>query len=230
MPATAAFVKAVQHALHAHADPQRAVPMAAYMKQRFPFLGIGTPTRRLATRPLLAQCKGASADALIACAQALFALPEREFHYVACDLLAKYAGQLGVAEIDALTQLAQQHSWWDSVDSLVKPLGAIVRADLRHGGQRGQAQMDALLHSPDFWLRRMAMLHQLGWRGDTDATRLFRYARTLAPESEFFIRKAIGWALRDYARHAPDAVRQFLVEHGTALSPLSVREAGKHLG
>jgi 3-methyladenine DNA glycosylase AlkD len=73
------------------------------------------------------------------------------------------------------------------------------------------------------------MIHQLGWREHTDEDRLFGYARALAAESDFFIRKAIGWALRDYAWHAPDAVIGFLSASRDLISPLSLREASKHL-
>jgi 3-methyladenine DNA glycosylase AlkD len=73
------------------------------------------------------------------------------------------------------------------------------------------------------------MLHQLGWRLDTDTMRLFGYAQQLSDDKDFFIRKAIGWALRDYARWNPQAVTAFLVEHRDTLSRLSVREAAKHL-
>jgi 3-methyladenine DNA glycosylase AlkD len=89
--------------------------------------------------------------------------------------------------------------------------------------------MDVWLKHPSHWVRRSAMLHQLGWRLDTDTTRLFGYATQLADEKEFFIRKAIGWALRDYARWNPQAVTDFLVEHRASLSGLTVREAAKHL-
>ncbi|MEY4268768.1 MAG: hypothetical protein RIS90_3303, partial [Pseudomonadota bacterium] len=89
--------------------------------------------------------------------------------------------------------------------------------------------MDAWLGHPNLWVRRVAMLHQLGWKAQTDQARLFRYALALAPETEFFIRKAIGWALRDHARTQPEAVRAFLAEHGLVLSGLTRREAGKHL-
>ncbi|MBY0446315.1 MAG: DNA alkylation repair protein, partial [Burkholderiales bacterium] len=82
---------------------------------------------------------------------------------------------------------------------------------------------------PDFWIRRIAMLHQLGWKSETDLTRFPNYAKQLAPETEFFIRKSIGWALREYAWHDPAAIRVFLAEMGDQLSPLSRREAGKHL-
>ena len=73
------------------------------------------------------------------------------------------------------------------------------------------------------------MLHQLGWSTETDVARLFDYAMTLAPETDFFIRKAIGWALRDYARHDPQAVRDFLALNRNRLSGLTTREAAKHL-
>ena len=89
--------------------------------------------------------------------------------------------------------------------------------------------MTELIVDEDFWLRRIALLHQLGWGEATDQKRLFRYCLQQAGEQEFFIRKAIGWALRDYARHAPQAVADFLTHNGAVLSPLSRREAAKHL-
>jgi 3-methyladenine DNA glycosylase AlkD len=90
--------------------------------------------------------------------------------------------------------------------------------------------MDVALRHPNMWVRRVAMLHQLGWRAETDTSRLFFYASELAAEPDFFIRKAIGWALRDYARHDPQAVRSFLQDARDRFSPLSIREAAKHLG
>ena len=86
----------------------------------------------------------------------------------------------------------------------------------------------ALLHD-DFWMRRIALLHQLGWRGETDTERLYSYCLRLAHEKEFFIQKAIGWALRDYARHDPQAIRRFTEAHRQQLAPLTYREASKHL-
>lgn len=93
-----------------------------------------------------------------------------------------------------------------------------------------QSRMDDCLAHTHLWVRRVAMLHQLGWKAHTDQHRLFRYALALASEKDFFIRKAIGWALRDHARHQPDAVRAFLAQHAQQLSGLTRREAGKHLG
>jgi 3-methyladenine DNA glycosylase AlkD len=90
--------------------------------------------------------------------------------------------------------------------------------------------MDRWLSHSNLWVRRVAMLHQLGWKAQTDEARLLRYALALAPETDFFIRKAIGWALRDHARTRPEAVRAFLLQHAQRLSGLTRREAGKHLG
>jgi len=90
--------------------------------------------------------------------------------------------------------------------------------------------MDDCLVHPPLWVRRIAMLHQLGWKSQTDQERLFRYALALSGETDFFIRKAIGWALRDHARTQPEAVRRFLAQHANEFSGLTRREAGKHLG
>lgn len=211
------------------ADPAKAAPMRAYMKDKFPFLGIPSAGRRQATMPAIRAAKGISRQDLLAAARALWAMPQREHQYVALDLLDRHAKLLDMTDVDALVALARDKSWWDTVDALAVTIGGIVRrARVREPDP--QARMDAALRDPDLWVRRIAMLHQLGWRGDTDERRLFAYSLELAAETDFFIRKAIGWALRDYARHAPDAVRAFLNEHAGVLSMLTRREAGKHLG
>jgi 3-methyladenine DNA glycosylase AlkD len=91
------------------------------------------------------------------------------------------------------------------------------------------ATMDAWVTDENMWLARTAILHQLRYKERTDADRLFRYCTLQAGHRDFFIRKAIGWALRDYARTNPDAVRRYVDEHRSILAPLSIREASKHL-
>ena len=105
-------------------------------------------------------------------------------------------------------------------------IGTVIARE-RKTGADAQARADAWIEHRSPWVRRIAMLHQLGWRLETDEARLFRYARTLAPESDVFVRKAIGWALRDYAHWNPAAVSAFLAAHRDHLSALTVREAGK---
>ena len=191
--------------------------MAAYMRDQFPFLGVQTPARRLAMKPLIKAFRGRPLEA----ATLLWQQPEREFQYVACDLLR--ASTLSAADLPALEALVTSKSWWDSVDSLAPSIGALVLRE-----RVLVARMDALIRAENLWLRRVALLYQLGWKEGTDRERLFGYCLACGPESEFFIRKAIGWALRQYARTDPAAVREFLRQNAGVLSPLSLREAGKH--
>ncbi|OEZ97782.1 DNA alkylation repair enzyme [Janthinobacterium sp. HH107] len=214
-------------ALEAAAEPGRAAPMQAYMRGQFVFLGVAAPQRRLAARGLLAGLKGVGAEVLLEHAQLLWQQPEREYQHVALDMLALHRRQLGVEHLPALLGLARQRAWWDSVDGMAGIVGEVLQAERQRGGD-GHAHMDGALRHEDLWLRRIAMLHQLGWRADTDAGWLFDAALALAHEDEFFIRKAIGWALRVYARHAPTEVLAFATEHRQRLSPLSYREALKH--
>ena len=217
----------IESALRAQADPEQAVPMRAYMLNQFEFLGIRAGPRREALKAL-PKFTG-DPDELLALVAALWRLPEREFRYAAVDLLAKHHKRLDLAALPRIVQWVQTDAWWDTVDGLAGVVGDIVlKAKSRDAD--AQSVMDAWLVHPNLWVRRVAMLHQLGWREHTDQERLFRYALTLAGETDFFIRKAMGWALRDHARTEPDAVRQFLSQHAEQLSGLTRREAGKHLG
>lgn len=214
------IVADVRAALAPLADPGKAAGMAAYMKGRFAFLGVQTPARRRATR---AAIRGFAGEPLAAAGR-LWAAPEREFQYVACDLLGQHAPRLSGAALDGLLNLVSAKSWWDTVDALAHVIGGLVRRE-----RSLVVRIDQLLAARDFWRRRVALLHQLGWGADTDRARLFGYCLRLAGEKEFFIRKAIGWALRDYAWHDPAAVQAFLARHGAELSPLSRRQAEKNL-
>jgi 3-methyladenine DNA glycosylase AlkD len=226
--ARAALLSQIEAALRPLADPGQAAPMRAYMLDQFAFLGIRATPRRQALRGLPRLNTWTAAD-LLSVAEALWEMPEREFQYVAVDLLAKHHRQLELASLPRLLQLVQHQAWWDTVDGLAGVVGDILlRAHTRQ--PEVQRQMDDWLGHPSLWVRRVAMLHQLGWKVQTDQARLFRYALALAPETDFFIRKAIGWALRDHARTQPDAVRAFLMAHAHVLSGLTRREAGKHLG
>lgn len=214
------FALQVQQHLQALGDSDKAKWMASYMKGKFAFLGIQTPVRRQASLPLLRAFAGNPIEA----AEALWALPEREYQYVAVDLLRRQSKQLSGAHLPALEALVQDKSWWDSVDGLAVTIGGIV---LRQ--PELARRMDSLIGSPNLWLRRVALLHQLEWKESTNEARLFDYCRQCAEEKEFFIRKAIGWALRQYARTNPVAVRGFLDMYREKLSGLSFREASKHL-
>jgi 3-methyladenine DNA glycosylase AlkD len=219
------LVSAVQERLSPLADADKAEAMSAYMKGQFVFLGVRTPQRRRATAPLFRQFfRQFANERPLATAQALWVLPAREYQYVAVDWLRRQAGELTVDDLPALEGLVLSKSWWDTVDGLAVIIGALVLRE-----PRLRLRMDQLIVAPQMWLRRVALLHQLASKAQTDRQRLFDYCLRCAPENEFFIRKAIGWALRQYARSDPTAVRQFLAAHRERLSGLSYREASKGL-
>jgi len=221
------FVLAVQGAFTPWADAARAEQMKAYLLDQFEFLGLSAPARREAVKGI-GKVQWQSAHDLLAAAELLWQKPQREYRYTAVDLLRKHSSLLSVNDLPAIQALLLRDAWWETVDGL-----SAVIADLLHRAvlQKPNAAtvMDAWLGHSSHWVRRSAMLHQLGWRLDTDTARLFGYAQTLAGEKEFFIRKAIGWALRDYARWNPEEVTDFLVKHRPVLSGLTMREAAKHL-
>ena len=214
------WVSRVRAALTTVGDPARAVPMAAYMKGIAPFLGVPAPVRRAAVRPL----GQPPLDELSAIVRELWRQPEREFAYVAVDWLERATRKGPATLLPLVLELVRSRSWWDTVDGLSACVANLVAA---HPDLAGE--MDRWVVDPDFWVARVAILHQLGRGPETDEARLWRVCLTRAHESEFFIRKAIGWALRDYAWRNPDAVERFVSEHRTELSALTIREATKNL-
>ncbi|GAA0799283.1 DNA alkylation repair protein [Spirilliplanes yamanashiensis] len=203
-------------AFPAAADPAKAAPMAAYMQHRFPFLGLSAPGRRAAARAALAGLPAPGPAELAAVARGCWALPEREYQQFACDYLVRHAR---LVEAPLLRELVTTRSWWDTVDALATRVAGVAAAP---------AELDAWALDDDRWLVRTAILHQLHRGAATDTARLFGYCTAQAGHPDFFVRKAIGWALRQYARTDPDAVRGYLAAH-PELSALSRREASRHL-
>lgn len=199
--------------------------MAAYMRHRFGFLGIPTPARRALFQDVLADLRAPTQSDLLAVAEACWLLEQREYQYFGTDLLVRHAARLTAGSLPALERLVTTKSWWDTVDALAsRVVGPVVARD-----PRSVSRLDAWIMSDDIWLIRTALLHQLRYRSTTDPSRLFRYCQARAGHPEFFVRKAIGWALREYARSNPDAVRRFVADHSGQLSSLSVREALRNL-
>jgi len=220
----ATFLGRLRETLPAHAEPVRAAAMTAYMRDQFPFLGIqSAPLTALHRQVAAGLPKPASADAA-EIALGCWALPEREYQYVACAYLRKHAKLLDEQFIDVARRLIVTKSWWDTVDTLA----AHVVGPLVSAYPLLVNVMDDWEASDELWLTRTAILHQLRYKGATDAARLFRYCADRADHPDFFIRKAIGWALREYAYTDPDAVRKFVDQ--IELSGLSRREALKNLG
>ena len=206
-------------------DPVAAEPMRKYMRDQFDFLGIPNPVRTKLDRDVLAGLPPPDGDELAAVVLACWARPEREYQYFALGYLRRHLRGAGSDLLPVLEQLITTKSWWDTVDDLAKHgVGAMVRAD-----PTLVAVMDDWITSENIWLARTALLHQLAFKDATDADRLFRYCRLRAADREFFIRKAIGWALREYSKTDEAAVRAFVTEMGDGMSGLSRTEALKWL-
>ncbi|MFI6693732.1 DNA alkylation repair protein [Streptomyces sp. NPDC050433] len=207
------------------ADPVRAERAAAYMKGVAPFLGIPTPERRALSRKVLASLPHPDETDCAAIALRCWELPEREYQYFAVDYLRRHVGRLSSGFLPLVRHLVSTASWWDTVDLLAAHLaGGLVAAD------RSLAkEMDDWIDDENLWIARTALLHQLTYKEATDSERLFGYCRRQSGHPDFFIRKAIGWCLREYAKTDPAAVQDFVGASRDRLSPLSVREALKNL-
>lgn len=210
----------------AAADPAQAVPMRAYMKDVSPFLGLTTPVRRALSRTVLEGTPRPDEADCTAIALRCWALPEREYQYFAVDYLRRHARVLSSGFLPVARHLVSTVPWWDTVDLLAAHVvGALVAAD-----PKLTADMDAWIADDDLWIARTALLHQLRYKDRTDTERLFTYCLRQSGHPDFFIRKAIGWALREYAKADPEAVRSFLAREKGRFAPLSVREALKNIG
>ncbi|KYH44545.1 DNA alkylation repair protein [Branchiibius sp. NY16-3462-2] len=222
VPAVEVLVEHIRHELRAAADPSLAPGQQRYMKSAMPYLGVRVPAARRIARA--AACDITDPVAIRAAARRLWdEASHREERYAALALLATktVAGQ--VDSLPVVEHFIRTGQWWDYVDEAAHRLRELLDA--------GTADMPDLLRAwsrdEDFWIRRAAIIAQLN-RGDgTDLTLLADVIEPNRDDPEFFIRKAIGWALRDAARAHPEWVRTYLARHD--LSPLSRREAAKHL-
>ena len=211
--------------LRTHRDPARAAGAAAYMRDQFVFFGIPAPDQRRIAREATAGLPAPSESELERIALACWKEEEREWQYFACSYLRRHIRVASAGFIDTARKLVTTRSWWDTVDSLAaRTVGPLVSAH-----PELVLVMDEWIGSDDIWLARTAILHQLHYRQDTDARRLFAYCLRRSSDKEFFIRKAIGWALREYTKTDEQAVRRFLSERGRELSGLSRTEALKWL-
>ena len=223
-----ALVEAVRAGLRDLADPDRAPAMQRYMKSELPYHGVKMPEVRRLTRSVYAEHVLSQRDSWTATVRALYdEAAFREERYAALMLLSsrRYRDWLTADTLPLVEHLVVTGAWWDLVDDLAHDVGAILLVDR----DRAEPVVRGWIDSPDLWLRRAAILCQLGLKDRTDVALLADAITPAMGEREFFLRKGIGWALREYARTDPEWVRRFVAAHETELSPLSRREALKHL-
>lgn len=222
-----AYVAAIARGLAAAAVPADAAPMEAYLRHQFPFLGVKAPAQKAVTRAALASAGPPVDEAeVVATVDALWARPQREYRYAGCALACRFARRGSPEFVDHAARWLTTDPWWDTCDALARScVGPIVR---RHPTLR--STMDGWLAVDDLWLTRAAILHMGGWKEDIDRHWVFAACLARAGHPDFFIRKAIGWILRDLAWVDPDAVVAFVEGPGApVLSGLSKREALKNV-
>jgi 3-methyladenine DNA glycosylase AlkD len=216
-------MQALRTLFEVHADANEAQAMQAYMKDIAPFLGIKAPIRRSLFKGFLKQNTPPQYLEALNWAQEMWAQPEREFHYCAIELVETTKKHWQPDTIQLFETYIISQSWWDTVDFMSTHLVGVFFQKYPH---LVRPITEKWMASDNFWLQRVCLLFQLAYKQNTDADLLFDYCRRLAGEKEFFIRKAIGWALRQHAKFDAEAVKNFVEK--TDLSPLSKREALKH--
>ncbi|MDV2682862.1 DNA alkylation repair protein [Alkalihalophilus lindianensis] len=218
------YIQKLVDVFEEHTDREYAEWSRNYLRNQFASLGVRTPIRRKVTLQFLKEyglpLEGERKELIFV----LWNLPEREYQQAALDILVKVKKDLTPNDVTWISELIIKKSWWDTVDVLAPHIiGYMFQKYPKLIGPFAEQWIE----DDNIWLQRSAILFQLKYKDQTDESRLFAYILRRADSEEFFVQKAIGWALREYAKTRPAPVKQFVKEH--SLKPLSKREALKHL-
>ena len=204
------------------ANPEDAIHMKAYMKDQLEFLGVKTPVRRKLSKVFFKKNSSLAIDWKFI--HQAWDNPYREMQYVVLDYLQLKQKALTPSDLPKIKKLAQTKPWWDTIDFLCRSVGYISL----HYPETKKIVLD-WSRDKDFWLRRIAIEHQLLQKEETDVQLLEQILINNLNQTEFFINKAIGWALRDYSKTNPDWVLEFIEKYKDKLSRLSIKEGSKSL-
>ena len=209
--------------LEAAKDLHKATPMEAYMRYQFSFLGIAAPERNSLYKKYFPEAKKTKIidwDFVDTC----WEKEPREYQYVAANYLKTMQSYLTKDDLPKLERLVVTKSWWDTVDILDRVVGSLVYDK----PELGEIILQWSL-SDNIWLRRVAIDHQLLRKEKTDVQLMEKVLLNNLDQTEFFINKAIGWALRDYSKTNPEWVSSFIEKNKERMSELSIKEASKYL-
>ncbi|MDD2634179.1 MAG: DNA alkylation repair protein [Bacteroidales bacterium] len=217
------YVTKAQQFFEKHRDMTAAVPMSKYMKNQFSFLGIPASKRKDIFRVFFNTFPIPDLDNSKIIAKELFNLPEREFHYFAIQLLTKHKKKWAPTDIIYFENLILTSSWWDTVDLINS---RIIGPFFKKYPNLALAMTDSWSLSNNIWLKRVSIIYQLSYKEKTNLEILTRHILENASHDDFFIQKAIGWALREYSKTDYKWVLNFVI-HTSELKPFSKREAIK---
>lgn len=219
------FIQNLGQDLHQKANRELAIPMENYMKNNFSFLGIKTEERRAIFKENYEKFKSEIKANFRTIAWELFNKKEREFHQCAIDLLVKeFKKNYVIEDIKLIENLIITNSWWDSVDVVAKYL---LGGYLKQFSNETYEVIEHFSNSNNMWLNRSAIIFQLSYKEKTNFDLLKSECEKHKESKEFFIQKAIGWALRDYSRFNPKGVSEYV--NSINLKPLSQREALRNI-
>lgn len=219
------FVRALETAFQNNSSRELAIPMENYMKNHFTFYGIKTEKRRLIFKSIWQEHQNEVKQNGREITLQLFDFKEREMHYCGIEILIKNLKKnYQIDDIQLIEKILITNSWWDSVDTIAK---YILGQYLIEFPNETKKVIDRFSDSDNMWLNRADILFQLGYKQKTNADILFRECIKHAHSKEFFIQKAIGWALREYGKYFPNEVKEFVNQAN--LKPLSKKEALKNI-
>ena len=217
---TESYLAELTRCFNDRADPITAIGQKAYMRNQFDFLGIKAPERRLIQKPFFEKATRPPKEKLQSLLHLLWQKEYREFQYFGQELMSRYKNQFQKGDIECLVFMISRKSWWDTVDfTATRLVGHYFK---KYPAER-YAQTELWLDSDSIWLRRTAILFQLHYKDETDEALLEKVVVSQLHSEEFFINKAIGWALRQYSATNPEWVRGLVGKH--PFSALSTREA-----
>ncbi len=218
------FVTSCRKIFEAHLDDERAIGMKAYMKDQFDYLGIKKPVRAELEKPLRGVFKALPSQEWQLVVRQLWDQPFREYQYAALELMRLRAKELNESHLPLLEDMIAKKSWWDTVDFISPNLLGVL---LMSQPELRPELIEKWTSTGNFWFQRACIIFQLRYGMKTDKKLLFELCSRFANEKEFFLRKAIGWSLRQYSKFDPESVRKYIARQ--PLSGLSLREASKYL-
>jgi 3-methyladenine DNA glycosylase AlkD len=219
------FINKLEIAFKENSNSENAIAMAKYMRNHFSFFGIKTEERRSIFKSIWKENQHEVAKNSRAIALELYAKPNREYHYCAIEISIKHLkGKYKKNDIKLIEKLITTHSWWDSVDTIAKN---ILGEYLLEFPLETENVIEQFSNSENLWLNRSAILFQLGYKKKTNFELLRIQCEKHKQSNEFFIQKALGWALREFAKTNPEVVLNYV--NFTKLKPLSTKEALKNI-
>ncbi len=214
------YILALEREFHKNANPLIAAGHKAYLRDQFEFFGMTSPERREIQKPFLTKEFLPYKKDMVKIVKFCWEKPEREYHYFAMELVSRYSKQIEEKDIELLEYMILNNSWWDTVDYIAPTL---MGNYFKKFPEKRNDYVEKWISSKHLWLQRSSIIFQLKYKKDLDTKLLSKAINSLLNENDFFIRKAIGWTLREYGKVNPEWVVEFV--HKTKLSNLSIKEA-----